>query len=124
MSCLLWLLFRFMEFFVKGKNNLKNISYRFFVIISFAWLESNYFNFLRSFQINLFSTNSTQIPLNRYEKAIPFMEFSVKGKKNLKNISYNFSSLFHLHCYSQVTSISYDHFRPLCFQQNLLKCLL
>ena len=79
----------FMEFFVKGKNNFKNISHNFFFIISFALLQSNYFNFLRSFQIILFLTNFTQIPLNRYEKVTSFMEVFVKGKNNLKNISHN-----------------------------------
>ena len=69
MSCLLWLIFPFKEFFVKGKNNLKNTSYKFFVIFSFALLLSRYFIFLRSFQIIVFLTNFTQIPsLNRYEK--------------------------------------------------------
>ena len=69
MSCLLWLLFRFMEFFAKGKNDLKNISYKFFIIISFALLQSSYFNFLQSFQTIVFSTKFTQTPsLNRYEK--------------------------------------------------------
>ena len=45
------------------------MSYKFFVIISFALLQSKYFNFLRSFQITVFLTNFTQKPsLNRYEK--------------------------------------------------------
>ena len=35
---------------------------------------SRYFNFLRSFQINVFLTNFFQIPLNRYERVRPFME--------------------------------------------------
>ena len=70
-----------MEFFVEGKNKLKNISYKFFAIISFALLQSRYFNLLRSFRIIVFLTNFTQIPLNRYKKVSPFMEFSVYGKK-------------------------------------------
>ena len=53
----------------KSRNNLKNITCKFFVISSFALLQSNYFNFLRSFQIIVFLTNFTQMPsLNRYEK--------------------------------------------------------
>ena len=69
MPCLLWLLFPFIEFFVKVKNNSKNFAYKFVVIISFALLQSSYFNFSRSFQIILFLTNFTQLPsLNRYEK--------------------------------------------------------
>ena len=86
MSCLLWFFFPFMEFFVEGKSNFTDKSYKFFVVISFALLQSNYFNFLRSFQVILFSTNFTQIPLNRYEKVTPFMKFAKKGKKNFKNI--------------------------------------
>ena len=70
-----------MEFFVKGKNKLKTISYKCFVIISFALLQSRYFNLLRSFQIIVFLTNFTQIPLKRYEKVSSFMEISVNGKK-------------------------------------------
>ena len=69
MSCLLRLLFPFMEVFVKRKNFLKNTSYKFFVIISFPLLQSNYFNSIRSFPIILFFRNFTQMPsLNRYEK--------------------------------------------------------
>ena len=93
MSCLLWLLFCFMEFFVKMKNNLKNISYEFFVIISFALLQSNYFLFLPPFQIILFLPNFTHIPLNRYDKVTPSTEFSVNGKKYIKNISYKFFAI-------------------------------
>ena len=70
-----------MEFFVEGKNKLKTVSYKFFAIISFALLQSRYFNLLRSFRIIVFLTNFTQIPLNRYKKVSPFMEFSVYGKK-------------------------------------------
>ena len=81
MSCLLWLLFPFVEVFVEGKNVLENISYKFFVIIPFALLHSNYLSFLPSFQIVLFLTNFTQIPLNRYEKVTHFMEFSVNDEK-------------------------------------------
>ena len=44
----------------------------------------------------------------------PFMEFSVSGENNLKIFPTSFSSLFHLRCYSQVTSISYVHFRSIC----------
>ena len=118
MFCLLWLLFPLKEFFVKAKNNFKNISFKFFVFISFALLQSKSFNFLRSFQIILFLTNFTQIPVNRYEKVIPFMEFSVKGKKYVNNISHRIFvliSFFHLPCFSQTTSISYVLFRAVCF---------
>ena len=72
-----------MEIIVKGKNNFKNISYKFFVINSFALLQSRYFNLLRSFQIIVFLTNFTQITLSRYKKVSPFMESSVYGKKNV-----------------------------------------
>ena len=59
----------FMEFSLNGKKQLKNISYKYFVFVFFAFLQSNFFNFLRSFQIIVFLTNFTQIPsLNRYEK--------------------------------------------------------
>ena len=75
----------FMEFSVNGKKELENLSYKFFVIISFALLRSSYFNFLRSVQIILFLTNLTQMPsLNWYQKVTLFMEISVKGKKQLK----------------------------------------
>ena len=70
-----------MEFFVKGKNNLENNSYKLFVIISFVLLQSRYFNLLRLFRIIVFLTKFTQIPLNRYKKVGLFMEFSVYGKK-------------------------------------------
>ena len=73
--------FPFMEFFVKGKTKLNNISDKFFVIILFALLQSNYFSILRSFQIILFLTSFNQIPINRYEKVTPFIKFSVNGKK-------------------------------------------
>ena len=47
----------------------KNISYKFFVITSFALLPSSYFNFSGSSQIILFLTNFTQMrSLNRHEK--------------------------------------------------------
>ena len=59
-------------------------------MISIALLQSNYFNFSRSIQIIVFLTNFTQKPLKRYEKVSPFMEFSVNGKKKLKNFSYKF----------------------------------
>ena len=95
MSCLLWLLSPLKEFFVEAKNNLKNSSYNFFVFISFALLQSKSFNFLRSFQIILFQTNFTQIPVNRYEKVIAFIEFSVNGKNMLRIFPTRFSSLFH-----------------------------
>ena len=104
-----------MESFVKGKNNLKNISYKFFVIISFALLQSTYFNLLGSFQIIVFSTMFTQIPLNLYKEVSPFMEFSVYGKKSLKIFPRSCASLFHLHCYTQTTSISYVHIKSLYF---------
>ena len=51
----------FMEFPIRLKK-IKNISYEFFVISSFALLQSSYFNFLRSIQIFLFLINYTQIP--------------------------------------------------------------
>ena len=104
-----------MEFSVKRKYNLKIICYMFFVIFSFALLESNYFNLLRSFQIDMFLTNFTQIfSLNRFEKV---KNFSEVVKNNLKLLPTSSSSLFHLNCYSQGTSISYVHFRSLCFLQ-------
>ena len=57
-----------MEFSVNGKR-IKNFSYKFFVIISFALQQSSYFNFLRSFQIILFLTNFTEMPfLYRHKK--------------------------------------------------------
>ena len=90
MSCLLWLLFPFTEFCVKEKSNFIKTSSTFSVLISSALLQSIYFNFLRSFQIILFLTNFTQLTLNRYEKATPFMEFSVNGKKYFRNDSYKF----------------------------------
>ena len=72
----------FMEISVTGKNELENLSYKFFIIISFALLRSSYFNFLISFRINLFSTNFTQLPfLNWHEKVTTFMEISVNGKE-------------------------------------------
>ena len=70
-----------MEFYVNGKKQFKKFSYKFFVITSFALLQSNYFNFLRSFQIIVFLLNFIQITLNRYEKVSPFMEFSLNCKK-------------------------------------------
>ena len=72
------------------KKNLNNFSFKFFVIISFALLQSRYFNFLHSFQIIVFLRNFTQLPLYRYEKVTPFMEFSVKGEKQFEVISYKF----------------------------------
>ena len=57
MTYLLWLLFPCMEIFTTGKKNLKNISYKFLVIIPFALLQSRYFNLLRSFRIIVFLTN-------------------------------------------------------------------
>ena len=63
-------------------KKLENLRYKFFVIISFALLRSKYFNFLRSFQINLFLTIFNQMPsLNRHNKVTGFMEFSANGKK-------------------------------------------
>ena len=41
----------------------------------------------------------------------PFLDFSLNGEKQYKKTSPKFLSLFHLHCHSQVTSISYVHFR-------------
>ena len=97
----------FMEFSVIGKKQPKNISFRILVIISIGLLRSNYCNFLRSFQIILFLTNYIQMTsLDRHEKVTRFKEFSVNGKKQLKKTFLtSFSSLFQLHCYSQVTSI-------------------
>ena len=47
------------------------------------------------------------------------MEFSVNGKKNSSKLfPTSSSSLFHLHCYSQTNSISYVHFKSLCFLRN------
>ena len=77
----------FMEFSVNGKKQPKNLSYRILVIISFGLLRSSYFNFLRSFEIFLFSTKITQMPSsNRHEKNFRFMEFSANGKKNNSKI--------------------------------------
>ena len=95
MSCLLWLVFPFLEFLMEEKNNSKSISYKFFIFISLALLQSNYFNFLRSIQIILFLTNFTQKLLYRYEKVTPFIEFSVNGKKSLKRIATSLKSWMH-----------------------------
>ena len=82
---------RLLEISAAGKNELENLLYKFFVIISFALLRSSYFNFLISFKINLFLTIFTQLPfLNRHEKVTPFMEFSVKGKRYIKVLSHKF----------------------------------
>ena len=79
--------FLFMEISVIFKKQLKKISYKFFVTISFALLRWSYFNFLRSFQIFLFLTSLTQMPsLNRHEKVTRFMEFSANGKKTIEKI--------------------------------------
>ena len=95
-------------------KKLKSLSYKVFVIVSFALLRSSYFIFLISITINLFLTMFTQLPfLSRHEKVTCFMKFSVNGKKNLKIFHTSFSSLFRLRCYGQVTSISYVHFRSL-----------
>ena len=114
MSCLLWLLFPFMELFVKRKNNIKNPSHKFlslFYLHSFSQTTSISYVEFRSFCLTIF----TQIPSsNRYEKVTPFMEFSVNGKKKLKVFPTSFLSLFHLHCSIQRTSISYVLFRSLC----------
>ena len=102
--------------FRKWWKKLENLSYKFFVIISFALLRSSYFIFSHSLQIFLFLKSFTQSPsLNRHEKVTGFMEFSVNGKKNLKTFHTSFSSLYQLHCYGQVTSISYVQFRSFCF---------
>ena len=76
-----------MEVFVKKKNNLRNISYKFFVTISFALLQSRHFNLLHSFQIIVFLTNFTQIPINRYKKVSSFMEFFVNRIKIVQKYS-------------------------------------
>ena len=95
-------------------KKLESLSYKVFVIVSFALLRSSYFIFLISITINLFLTMFTQLPfLTRHEKVTCFMKFSVNGKKNLKIFHTSFSSLFRLRCYGQVTSISYVHFRSL-----------
>ena len=99
---------RFMEFSANGKKTIEKIfSHKLFVIVWIALLRSIYFNFLHSFQIILFLTILTQMPsLNWYQKVTIFMELSVNGKKQLKKTFLtSFSSLFQLHCYSQVTSI-------------------
>ena len=73
-------------------ENWKKIFYEFFVLISSAMLRSSYFNFVTSFQINLFLTNFTQLPFsNRHEKATPFMDFSVNGKRYFQILSYKLS---------------------------------
>ena len=105
--------------FVKNSVNGKNTS-KFFL-----WDFSHYFiclatvnllQFLTSISdpsvFNKFYSNSF---LNRHEEVTPFMVFVVNGKKNMKIFSLGFSSLFQLHCYGQVTSISYVHFRSFCF---------
>ena len=72
----------FMEFYVKGKKQLKILSYSILVFISIGLLRSSYFNFLRSFQIFLFLTNFFQRPsLYRHENVTPVIDFSVYGKK-------------------------------------------
>ena len=98
-----------MEFFVEGKNNLIIISYKFFVITSFALLQSRYFNLLRSFNIFVFLTNFTQIPLNRYKKVSPFMDCSVNGEKQFKNVSYK---LFVIISFALPQSDYFSFFRP------------
>ena len=81
----------FMEFSANGKKHLKNVSYKFFVIISFALLRSIYFNFVPSFRINLFFTNFTQMPsVNWHEKGTRFTEFSANVKKKFENLSFWF----------------------------------
>ena len=106
----------FVKFSANGKKKLKNLPYKFFVIISFALLQSIYFNFLHSFQIILFLTILTQMPsLKWYQKVTPFMELSVNVKNNWKKNPTSFSSLFQLQSYGQITSISYVHFRSFCF---------
>ena len=70
MSCLLRLLFPFMEVPVNGKKIQKTLLTIFSsLILLHCLLQSSYYNFLRSFQIFLFLTNLTQMPsLDRYEK--------------------------------------------------------
>ena len=105
-----------MDFSVNGKKKLENLPYKFFVIVSIALLRSSYCNFLRAFQSFLILTIFTRMPsFYRHEKVTRFKEFSANGEKNnLKNFPMGFQSLFQLHCYGQVTSISYVHFRSLC----------
>ena len=81
---------RFMEFSANGKKSIENFfTHKLFVIIWIAMLRSSYCNFLRSFQILLFLTNYIQMTsLNRHERVTRFMEFSVNGKKQPKNLSY------------------------------------
>ena len=69
MSYLSWLLFPFDGVFRKRQKEYKNISYKLFVIISFALPQSSYFNFLRSIQIILFLSNFySNAFFNWYEK--------------------------------------------------------
>ena len=86
---------RFMEFSANGKKKqVKKLSYRILVIISIALLRSSYFNFLRSFQILLFSTIFMQMTsLKQHENNTPFMEISLNGKEYFKIFSYKFSVL-------------------------------
>ena len=81
----------FMEISVAGQSELENLSYKIFVIISFALLRSIYFNFVPSFRINLFFTNFTQMPsVNWHEKGTRFTEFSANVKKKFENLSFWF----------------------------------
>ena len=86
----------FMELSVNFKKTIeKFFTHKFFVIVWIAMLRSSYRNFLRSFQILLFLTNFIQMTSwIRHEKNTPFMEFSVNGKKQSKNLSYRILVIF------------------------------
>ena len=62
-----------------------------------------FFNFISNQSI--FNKLYSNASVNRHEKVIRFMKISVNGKKNLNFFHASFSSLFHMHCYGQVTSI-------------------
>ena len=70
MSCLLWLLFPFMEFSVNGKKILKVFPTRFAPLFHLnCYSQSSYFNFLHSLQFILFLTSFNQLPsLNQKKK--------------------------------------------------------
>ena len=106
----------FKEISVAGKNELENLSYKFIVIISFALLRSSYCYFLTSFKINLFLTNFTQLLFYiDTRKLLVSRNFPQMVKNNWKIFHTKFSSLFHLHCHFQFTSILYLPFVSFCF---------
>ena len=101
----------FVELSVNGKKTWKScIQFFRHYFICFATVKL--LQFLTSISdpsnLNKFCSNAF---LNRHEEVTPFMVFIVNGKKNIKKFHTNFSSLFQLHCYGQVTSISYVQFR-------------